>query len=322
MEMKMKAALYKEYGSPDVFTIAEVPKPSIKPDQVLIKIKATTVNRTDTGISSGRYWIMRLLTGISKPRRPILGTDFSGVVSEIGSKVTKYKVGDSVIGFNDEGMQSQAEYLALAEKDTFPMPANISYEQAAASLEGVHYAINFMNKADISAGKKALVYGASGSIGSALLQLLRYNGVHVTAVCGTENIAAIQELNPDRLLDYKKEDYWKEDVIYDYVFDAVGKSSFSKSKPVMAKKGIYISSELGDNAENIYLSLYTPLLGGKRVKFPLPQNIAKSIETITPILEEGFYKPLIDKVYPFEEIIDAYKYVVKGYKVGNVVVKF
>jgi len=318
----MKAAIYKEYGSPDLFEISDVPKPKIKKGQVLIKIKATTVNRTDTGISSGKYWLMRLITGIKRPKNPILGTDFSGVVEEVGEEVSNYKVGDKVFGFHDEGIQSQAEYLALHEKQTFPMPENISFEQAAASLEGVHYALNFMNKVEITPGKKALVYGATGSIGSALVQLLKYHGLHVTAVCGTENLDAIQDLNPDRLIDYKVDDYWKEDIIYDYIFDAVGKSSFSKSKPVMAKKGVYISSELGDNSENIFLSIFTPLMLGKRVKFPLPINVSRSIKTITTIIEEGKYKPLIDKIYPFEEIFDAYRYVEKGFKVGNVVIRF
>jgi len=242
-------------------------------------------------------------------------------VEEVGSDVTKYKVGDKVFGFHDEGIQSQAEYLALAEKQTFPMPNNVSFEQAAASLEGVHYALNFMDKVNIQPGKKVLVYGATGSIGSALVQLLKYYGMHVTAVCGTEHLEVIGALKPDRLIDYKKEDYWKEDLVYDVVFDAVGKSSFAQSKPVLSKKGAYISSELGENSENIYLSLFTPLGMGKRVKFPLPRNISKSIKTITPIIEEGKYKPLIDKVYPFEKIIEAYLYVEKGFKVGNVVIR-
>jgi len=318
----MKAAIYREYGSPDLFEMVDLPIPKIKKNQVLIKIKATTVNRTDTGISSGKYWPMRLITGIKRPKNQILGTDFSGVVEEVGEEVIKFKRGDKVFGFHDEGIQSQAEYLALPEKQTFPMPKNINFEEAAASLEGVHYALNFMNKVKIDSSKKALVYGATGSIGSALVQLLKFNGLHVTAVCGTENLDRIRDLNPDRLLDYKVEDYWKEDLVYDYIFDAVGKSSFSKSKPVMAKKGVYISSELGDNSENIYLSLFTPLLGGKRVKFPFPLNVARSIKTITTIIEEGKYKPLIDKVYPFAEIFDAYRYVVKGFKVGNVVIRF
>ena len=317
----MKAAIYTEYGPPENFQITEIPKPIIKNDQVLIKIKATTVNRTDTGISSGKYWLMRFFTGLFKPRRQVLGTDFSGIVEEVGIGVTKFKVGDKVFGFHDEGIQSQAEYLALSEKLTFPMPKLQNYEEAAASLEGVHYALNFMNKVDVKPGKKVLVYGASGSIGSALVQLLKYNGLHVTAVCGTENLEVIQSLKPDRLLDYKVQDYWKEKVVYDVVFDAVGKSSFSQSKSVLSKKGAYISSELGKNSENIYLSILTPLGGGKRVKFPLPIDISKSIETITKIIEEGKYKPLIDKIYPFDEIIEAYCYVKKGFKVGNVVVR-
>ena len=319
--MNMKAAYYTKYGPPEVIKIVELPKPEAMEDQVLIKIKATTVNRTDTGIRSGQYFIMKLITGLSGPKRKILGTDFSGVVEAVGSKVTKYKVGDKVMGFHDEGIQSQAEYLALAEKQTFPMPSGLSFEEAAACLEGVHYALNFMNKAKLKAGEKVLVYGSTGAIGSALVQLLKYEGLEVTAVCDTPNIEKIKGLHPDRVIDYKVTDYWKEDLIYDYVFDAVGKSSFGQSKSVLSKKGIYISSELGERWENIYLSIFTPLLGGKRVKFPLPLNVERSIKKISQIVSEGKFKPLIDRVYPFEEIVDAYRYVEKGFKTGNVVIK-
>ena len=265
---------------------------------------------------------MKMITGFKAPNKKIPGTDFSGIIESVGSAVTNYKVGDKVFGFDDEGIESQAEYLALDEEKTFPMPKNISFEEAAASLEGVHYALNFMNKVNLKAGQKVLVYGSTGAIGSAVTQLMKYNGLHVTAVCDTPNIEKIKGLGPDRVIDYKVTDYWKEDVVYDYMFDAVGKSSFSTSKAVLSKQGVYISSELGKNWENTYLSLITPLFGGKRVKFPLPRNVSKSIKTITKIVEEGGFKPLIDKVYPLEEIVEAYKYVEKGFKVGNVIIKY
>ena len=317
----MKAAYYKAYGPPDVIEIKELPKPTPKANEVLIKIKATTVNRTDCGIRSGKYLLMKFFTGLNGPRKKILGTDFSGVVELVGVGVSKYKVGDKVMGFNDEGIESQAEYLALNEKQTFPMPKGLTYEEAASSLEGVHYALNFMNKVTLTAGEKVLVYGATGAIGSALVQLLKYEGLDVTAVCDTINLDKIKALGPDRVIDYKVMDYWKEDVVYDYVFDAVGKSSFAQSKAVLKRKGVYISSELGDNAENIYLSIFTPLGRGKKVKFPLPVNTERSILKISEIISEGKFKPLIDRVYALDQIVEAYQYVEKGYKTGNVVIK-
>ena len=321
--MKMKAAYYKEYGAPeDVIEIKELPKPVPEKNQVLIKIKATTVNRTDCGIRGGVYLIMKLITGLREPKRKILGTDYAGIVEEVGSEVTNFKVGDEVFGFDDEGIQSQAEYLALDVKEVFPKPKGLTLEQAVACLEGVHYALNFMDKVNLKAGQKVLVYGSTGAIGSAVTQLMKYKGLHVTAVCDTPNIEKIKALGPDRVMDYTVTDYWKEDVIYDYVFDAVGKSSFGTSKAVLAKKGIYVSSELGKNWENTYLSLITPLFGGKRVKFPFPRNVAKSIKTITKIVEEGKFMPLIDKVYDFKDIVAAYQYVERGFKVGNVIVRY
>jgi len=318
----MKAAYYTEYGPPEVIQIKELPIPVPEDNQVLVNVKATTINRTDCGIRGGVYLVMKMITGLKAPNKKIPGTDFSGVVESVGSAVTNFKVGDKVFGFDDEGIESQADYMAVKEKKTFPMPEGLSFEEAVACLEGVHYALNFMDKVNLKAGEKVLVYGSTGAIGSAVTQLMKYNGLHVTAVCDTPNIEKIKGLGPDRVIDYKVTDYWKEDVVYDYVFDAVGKSSFSTSKAVLSKKGVYISSELGKNWENTYLSLITPLFGGKRVKFPMPRNVSRSIKTISKIVEEGGFMPLIDKVYPFEEIVEAYKYVEKGFKVGNVVIKY
>ena len=319
--MKMKAAYYQEYGPPELIEFVQIDRPKVEDNQVLIKIKATTVNRTDCGIRSGAYLIMKMITGLKAPRKKIPGTDFSGVIEELGSSVSKFKVGDKVFGFHDEGIESQAEYLALDADQTHHMPHGLSFEEATACLEGAHYALNFIRKVDLKAGQKVLVYGSTGAIGSAVVQLLKYEGLHVTAVCDTDNVEKIKGLNPDRVIDYKITDYWKEDIIYDYVFDAVGKSSFSQSKPVLSKKGVYISSELGKNWENVYLSIFTPFLGGKRVKFPFPKNITKTVEHMSKLINQGKFRPLIDRSFPFEEIVEAYSYVEKGFKTGNVILK-
>jgi NADPH:quinone reductase-like Zn-dependent oxidoreductase len=265
---------------------------------------------------------MRLFTGLFKPKMPTPGTDFAGVIEAVGDKVQAFKPGDKVWGFNDEGLASQATYMRFSESGNIGlMPANSSFEQAAASLEGAHYARNFINKVRLRAGQQVLVNGASGAIGSALVQFLKYEQLSVTAVCGTENIVRIKALGADRVIDYKTTDFSQESATYDYVFDAVGKSTFSKCKPLLKEKGIYISSELGPNAQNPFLALITPLLGGKQVIFPLPTDIKASMLFIKDLIEKGQFTPLIDRTYGFEEIAAAYQYVSLGQKVGNVVVK-
>lgn len=318
----MKAATRRQYCSPKDLKVELVPVPVLKDQEVRIRVHATTVNRTDLAILSGKPFIMRLFTGLSKPKMPTPGTDFAGVIEAVGDKVQAFKIGDKVWGFNDEGLASQATYMRFSERGNIGlMPANLSFEQAAASLEGAHYARNFINKVTLQAGQQVLVNGASGAIGSALVQFLKYHQLTVTAVCGTENIARIKALGADRVIDYKTADFTQEAAQYDYVFDAVGKSTFSKCKPLLKEKGIYISSELGPNAQNPFLALITPLFGGKKVIFPLPTDIKASMLFIKDLIEKWQFTPLIDRTYALEEIAAAYQYVALGQKVGNVVVK-
>jgi NADPH:quinone reductase-like Zn-dependent oxidoreductase len=318
----MKAAIRRQYCAPKDLKVETIPTPTIQDDEVYIRVLATTVNRTDLAILSGKPFIMRLFTGLSKPKMPTPGTDFAGIIEAVGDKVQAFKPGDKVWGFNDEGLASQATYMRFSESGNIGlMPANLSFEQAAASLEGAHYARNFINKVTLQAGQQVLVNGASGAIGSVLVQFLKYHQLTVTAVCGTENVARIQALGADRIIDYKTSDFTQESAQYDFVFDAVGKSTFSKCKPLLKENGIYISSELGPNAQNPFLALITPLFGGKKVIFPLPTNIKASMLFIKDLIEKGQFTPLIDRSYALEEIAAAYQYVALGQKVGNVMVK-
>lgn len=237
----MRAAIYEKYGSPDVLQIKQVEKPILKDDEVLIRVYAATVNRTDCAMLSAKPFIMRFFTGLLKPNRPIGGTDFAGKIEAVGKTVTSFKVGDKVFGFEDLGISSLAEYITLAENKAIAiMPKNISYEQAAASLEGAHYAYNFLNKVTIKDGQKVLVNGATGAIGSAMVQLLKNVGADVTAVCGTKNIELVKSIGADKIIDYTKKDFIKSSEKYNFVFDAVGKSSFAKCKPLLVSDGIYI----------------------------------------------------------------------------------
>jgi NADPH:quinone reductase-like Zn-dependent oxidoreductase len=317
----MKAIIYTRYGPPDVLELKEVDKPLPAANQILVKVKAATVNRTDCAVLRAKPFVMRFGTGLLKPKNPIMGTEFAGIVEAVGDAVTLLKSGDRVFGFDDMGVNSYAQYLTIAEnKGVEVMPDNINYEQAAASLEGAHYAYNMINKTRLTSGQKVLVNGASGGIGSAAVQLLKYFGAYVVAVCGTKNLELIKSLGADKVIDYTTEDFTKAGEKYDFIFDAVGKSSFGRCRPLLNKGGVYISSELGWMAENIFLALVTPLLGGKKVIFPIPKNIKGSISLIKKLIEEQKFKSVIDRTYPLEQIADAFRYVETGQKTGNVVI--
>ncbi|MFK7907555.1 MAG: NAD(P)-dependent alcohol dehydrogenase [Chitinophagales bacterium] len=318
----MKAAIRRKYGNPDVLTVENITKPTPQEGEVLVKVHATTVSRTDCAILTGKPFIMQFFIGLGKPKVPTLGTDFAGVVEAVGSGVESLKVGGKVWGFGDEGIDSQAEYMCFPVKDAIGlMPENISFEQAAASLEGAHYAYNFMNKVDLKAGQKILVNGATGAIGSAMLQFLKAQGLYVTAVCNTKNIPLIQSLGADKIYDYLQEDFTKDTEKYDCIFDAVGKSTFGKCKSLLKKKGTYISSELGPKAQNPFLAMITPFFGGKKVLFPLPSNVRSSMEFIKNLIEKDQFRPVIDQTLPLEKIAEAYRYVLTGEKTGNVVIR-
>ncbi|MDB5013455.1 MAG: alcohol dehydrogenase zinc-binding protein [Daejeonella sp.] len=316
-----RAAVSEAYGSPSVLQIKNVEKPIPKDNEVLIRVYATTVNRTDCAMLSAKPFIMRFFTGLLKPNNPIQGTDFAGKVEAVGISVTLLKVGDKVFGLDDSGLSSHAEYMTICEKKALAlMPNNFTYAEAAACLEGAHYAYNFINKVNLKAGQKILVNGATGAIGSALVQLLRFYGANITAVCNTKNLELVKSLGADQVVDYTKEDFTKRDDKYSFVFDAVGKSSFSKCKPLLEKRGIYISSELGYMVQNPFLALITPILGGKKVIFPIPVKVLTSVQLVKRLMEEGKFKAVIDRQYILEDIAAAYVYVGKGEKTGNVVI--
>lgn len=319
----MKAAVYENYGSPSVIKIKELARPVPKDNEVLIRVYATTVNRTDCAMLRAKPFIMRFITGLFKPLNPILGTDFSGMVEAKGKEVSSFEVGDRVFGFDDSGVSSHAYYMSLSEdKAMAQIPDQQTYEQAAASIEGAHYAYNFINKVDIKAGQKVLVNGATGAIGSAAVQLLKYYGASVTAVGNTQNIALMRSLGAEKVIDYLQEDFTQTNDKYHYVFDTVGKSEFSKCKPILEAGGTYISSELGPYAQNPFLALTTRFFGDKKVVFPVPTDKKKSVLLIKKLCEEGKFEAVIDRRYALKDIVDAFRYVETGEKTGNVVITY
>ena len=315
----MKASIRRRYGSPNQIKIENIEKPILKDNDVLIKVHATTVNRTDCANLTAKPFIMRFVLGFFKPRKIILGTDFAGEVITIGKNVKSFNIGDKVFGFIDIGSKSQAEYIATTVEELFLIPEKIDYKEAAASLEGANYAYTFIHKVNIQSGQKILINGATGGIGSALLQFVRQYDVKITATCNTKNIKLIQSLGADKIYDYTKEDFTDDDDKYDFIFDAVGKSTFGKCKPLLKEKGIYISSELGPYAQNIFYALLTSRLS-KKVIFPMPYSQQKTIPYISNLLEKGKFKPVIDREYSLEDISKAYEYVITGEKTGNVII--
>ena len=317
----MKAAIYSKYGPPEVVRLAELEKPVAKDNEVLIKVSASTVNRTDCGFRSANYFIVRFWSGLLRPRNPILGCEFAGVIEAIGKNVTLFKPGDKVFGYNDSKFGGHAEYMTMAEDDSLEtMPENLSFNEAAAITEGAHYALCDIRAAKISAGQQVLINGATGAIGSAAVQLIKHLGAGVTAVCDTQNTELVKSLGADVVIDYLKQDFTQLNARFDVIFDAVGKSSFRKCLPLLKKGGIYMSTELGFMSQNPFLALITPLFGGKKLLFPIPVISKKDVGFLKEMVANGSFRPVIDRTYPLEQIVEAYRYVETGMKTGNVII--
>ncbi|MCP9199030.1 NAD(P)-dependent alcohol dehydrogenase [Gramella sp. GC03-9] len=318
----MKAAVRSQYGLPEVLTIEEIERPVAGDNEILVKVFATTVNRTDCANLTGKPYVVRIFTGITAPVKRIPGTDFAGEIVEVGKNVSDFRSGDRVFGFDDNGLSSMAEFTSIPVKKAITkIPEGISFEEAVASAEGAHYAINFINKVKLRAGEKALVNGGTGAIGSALIQLLKFFGLKVVATGPTGQLDKLKDLGVERLIDYKIDDFVQDNEKFDYVFDAVGKSDFGKCKRLLVDDGIYISSELGPYSQNPFLAITTTFSEGKKVRFPLPQNTTASLKLICGLLKSGDFRPLIDRSFDLQDVKEAFSYVMTGQKIGNVILR-
>ena len=318
----MKAIVYTKYGPPEVLQLKEVEKPTPKDNEVLIKVHATTVNRTDCGFRRPEYpLIIRLINGVLKPKRTILGSELAGEVEAVGKGVKLFKTGDQVFGLTGNKFGAHAEYICLPEDASIvTKPANMNYEEAAAVCDGAMLAFTFIRKISLQKGDKILIYGASGSIGTAAVQLAKYYGAVVTAVCNTKNLELVKSLGADEVIDYTKDDFTKIGQTYKIVFDAVGKASFFRCKNLIDKGGFYFSTDLGFLVQNLFLVLWTGIFGSKKVKFPIPKDRKEDVAFFKELIEAGKYKAVIDRRYPLEQIVEAYRYVETGQKTGNVVI--
>jgi NADPH:quinone reductase-like Zn-dependent oxidoreductase len=315
----VRAAVRTRYGPPDVVRVRDVPAPVPADGELLVRVHATTVNRTDCGFRAGHPAFIRLLTGF-RPRATVLGTEFAGVVDATGPAVTSFAPGDRVFGYSEGRNGAHAEYTTVAADGMVAtLPAGFGFEEAAPMLEGAHYAMAFLRVAPVRGGQDVLVYGATGAIGSAAVQLARQLGAHVTAVCPEEHVALVQGLGAERVVGLT--DWPAHTDRYDVVIDAVGKSSFGRCRRLLRRRGVYLSSDLGPWSQNPFLALVSPLSPGRKVKFPLPQNRRDMALWLRELAESGAYRPVLDpRRYPLERIAEAYEYAESGRKLGNVVV--
>jgi NADPH:quinone reductase-like Zn-dependent oxidoreductase len=314
----MRAVVHDRYGSPDVLRLEEVERPEPKDDEVLIKVHATTVNRTDCGLRSAEYFISRFLTGLLRPKHKILGMELAGEVEAVGAAVTEFEVGDEVFGVTGHG--AHAEFVCMAESAPLAhKPAGMTFEESAAVIDGASLALACLGKADLRTGRSILVYGASGSVGTAAVQLARHFGAHVTAVCNTKNLELVASLGADEVLDHTQEDFTKSGKTYDVVFDAVGKHSFRRSRRSLKPGGIYAETDLGFLWHVPVLALLTRRIGDKRVTLGITRYTKEDVLFLKGLIEAGEYRAVIDRRYPLEDVVEATRYVETGQKTGNVV---
>ena len=315
----MKAVVHDRYGPPEVLRLDEVERPVPADDEVLVRVHATTVNRTDCHRRAAKPFIWRFFAGLLRPKRRILGNEMAGEVVAVGNAVTEFAVGDRVFGTSGPKLGGHAEYVCRVERGVFTqMPAGLSFEGAAAIPDGALNALNCLRRVGLKPGQRILVYGASGSIGTAGVQLARHFGADITAVCNTSNLELARSLGADRVLDYTKgEDFTKTGETYDVIFDAVGKLSFLRCRGALKPGGIFAAT---DGLLHLPLALWTRRIGDKRVVFSMPDWKQEDMRYVKGLVEAGEYRPVIDRRYPLEAVVEATRYVETGQKVGNVVI--
>jgi NADPH:quinone reductase-like Zn-dependent oxidoreductase len=321
----MRAVVYDRYGPPEVLRLEDVERPAPKEDEVLVKVHATTVNRLDVHTREANrgggpvvMLLSRVVSGLRRPRQPILGSEFAGEVEAVGSAVKEFAVGDRVFGNSGLGYGAHAEFMCIRESALIaPMPAGTSFEEAAPVCDGGLGALWCLRLAGLRKGQTVLVYGASGSLGTAGVQLAKSFGADVTAVCRTKNVELVRSLGANRVIDYTKEDFTKNGQTYDVIFDAVGKHSFKQCRGSLKQGGSYLAC---DGFKNLMLALWTSRFGDKKVRFQIPPRYTKKdLIFLKELVEAGKYRAVIDRCYPLEDVIEAARYVETQQKTGNVV---
>jgi NADPH:quinone reductase-like Zn-dependent oxidoreductase len=319
----MKAVKYQKYGNPDVLQFVEIAKPAPSEDEVLIKIKATSVTNADCYMRRADTLFSRLVLGLFKPKKryQILGTEFSGIIEDFGTKVTEWNIGDEIFGFRGFGTGCYAEYKCISSKGSLALkPVNVSFEEAVSYVDGATTALFFLKeKAKIKQGHKVLINGASGSIGTFAIQLAKYFGAEVTGICSSKNVEMVKSLGADKVIDYTQKDFTQSNESYDIIFDTVSKSTFSKCKKVLSENGVYIDTMF--SVSNVFKSLLTGLFCKRKVIFAMSVDKKESLNFIKGLVEKEKLQTIMDRTYNLEQIIEAHSYVETGHKRGNIVIK-
>ncbi len=319
----MRAAVNTRYGGPDAVRIADVALPEPGEGEIRVRVRATTVNRTDVAYRRAHPFFVRLFTGLTAPKQPIGGTEVAGEVERLGPGSTRFAVGDRVFGWVESTFGAHAQYLVLPQDAPIEtIPDGIDDAHAAAATEGAHYALSNMDAGGIGPGSRVMVYGASGSIGSAAVQLMVREGVTVTAVCGTDHVAWVSRLGADRVVDYQTEDFTADPNRYDVVFDSVGKTSYPICRHLLTPTGQFLATDFGPFPTNPGWALLTAFSRGRRVKLPVPGNSRLQVPRVREALADGSFVPVLDdRRFTLAQISDAHRYVDTGMKTGNVVVE-
>jgi len=318
----MRAVVHDRYGPPTVLRLEDVERPVPGDDEVLVRVLATTVNRTDCHIRQAKPFMWRFFAGLLRPRRKVLGMELGGEVEAVGAAVTGFEVGDHVFGIQgyNRPYGAHAELICMRASDPLAhKPAGMTFEEAAAVCDGALMALTALRAADLRKGQRILVYGASGSMGTAAVQLARYFDAHVTAVCNTKNVEVVRSLGADEVIDYLQEDFTKNGETYDVILDAVGKHSFRRCRGSLKLCGIFLPTDLGFMWHAPLLPLLTRRIGDKKVIFEITKYTKKDVLVLKELIEAGKYRAVIDRRYPLEDVVEATRYVETGQKTGNVV---
>jgi NADPH:quinone reductase-like Zn-dependent oxidoreductase len=317
----MRAVVQDRYGPPEVLRIAEVQRPVPKDDEVLIRVRAATVSQTDAHARAASPFFWRLVAGLRRPRWRTLGVDLAGEIEAVGSAVTEYKVGDAVFGGPSSYFGSHAEYVCVRERGPIALkPAGLTFDEAAAISDGAMQALSTLRLAKASAGSRIVVYGASGSLGTAAVQLAKHLGAHVTGVCGTQHVELVRSLGADEVVDYTKEDFARRGQTYDAIIDAVGKYSFRRGRRAIRPGGTYVATDGGRFlVETLAFAIATRFVGSRRVRAAIGRRSKADIRLMKELIEGGEFRAVVDRRYPMDQVADAHRYVESWRKAGNVV---